>query len=264
MNRPTTLSQSPIRFGVFEFNAQTGELRKQGLKIKLVSQASTVLSLLLDGQGEIRTREELQKRLWPNNTFVDFERSLYKAIHELRKALGDRAVNPRYIETVTSQGYRFIPIPQEQGVSVVNPKQSDKIGILAVLPLAGETADLEMELLNKRIIERVIDATSRTPGLRVLAYSSVQHCREKDLDPRTEGQNLFVQMVVAGEMVRQNDVLLLHLELIDVGDGTQLWGALFKKSYSEMLARPEKLADRICDQLRPVLTSKVSQKRQKK
>ena len=121
-----------------------------------------------------------------------------------------------------------------------------------------------MELLNKRIIERVIDTISRTPGLRVLAYSSVQHCREKDLDPQTEGQNLFVQMVVAGEMIRQNDVLLLHLELIDVGDGTQLWGALFKKSYSEILARPEKLADRICDRLRPVLTSNVSQKRQKK
>src|SRR5437016_13937804 len=77
-----------FRFGVFEFNTQTRELRKHGLKIKLEPQAFKVLSLLLERPGQIRRREELQQGLWPANVFVDFERGLYKTIHAVRQALG--------------------------------------------------------------------------------------------------------------------------------------------------------------------------------
>jgi DNA-binding winged helix-turn-helix (wHTH) protein len=91
-----------IRFGIFEFNPQTGELRRHGLKIKLEPQASRILSLLLKYPGKVCTRQELQQQLWQDNTLVDFERSLYKGIHTLRGALGDSAIAPRYIETITT------------------------------------------------------------------------------------------------------------------------------------------------------------------
>src|SRR5438132_13504540 len=164
-----------ICFGIFEFSPQTGELRRHGLKVKLEPQASKILSLLLEYPGKICTPEEFQQHLWQDNTFVDFERSLCKGIHTLRGTLGDSAIAPRYIETVTGRGYRFIPIPQELSKPRVRRRTGAKVGSVAVLPLASESADAEMELLNRIIIERVIDTVSRTPGVRVLAYNTVNH-----------------------------------------------------------------------------------------
>jgi TolB-like protein/DNA-binding winged helix-turn-helix (wHTH) protein len=97
-----------IRFGVFEVNIKTGELRKQGARIKLQEQPFQVLALLLEKPGEIVTREEMQHRLWPEDTFVDFDHSLNKAINKIRDALCDSADNPRFIETLARRGYRFI------------------------------------------------------------------------------------------------------------------------------------------------------------
>jgi len=252
-----TSSSALTRFGLFEFNAQAGELRKQGLKIKLGPQACKALGLLLEHPGQARSREELRQRLWSADTFVDFEHSLNKAIHALREALGDSATSPRYIETVAGQGYRFISIAQEPRGPALRPRNGRKIDSLAVLPLVSEP-DPEIEFLNKSIIERAIDTLSRTSRIRVLAYSTVQRYRDKDLDPRTVGQDLLVHAVTAGEIVRRNDEVRLHTELIDVDDGTQLWGAQFKESYSVVLDHPEKLADEICDQLRPILAPNMS------
>jgi DNA-binding winged helix-turn-helix (wHTH) protein len=252
---------SIFRFGVFEFDPQSGDLRKHGLRMKLGRQAAKVLSLLLERPGQTCTREELRHRLWPDNVFVDFERCLYKAIHTVRKALSDSAIAPRYIETVEEEGYRFILIPQETIRPPVRPRNSHKIDSLAVLPFVNEPAETEMEFLNKMIILRIIDAISQTAGIAVLAYGTVQHYVRKDLDPLAVGQNLAVRAVAAGEITRRNDELFLHIELIDVGSGTQLWGALLKKPYSEIAECPEEFADGIAHQLGRVLAFGTNGKR---
>src|SRR5437870_10369029 len=115
------------RFGVFEFNPQADELRKWGLKVRVGPQACKVLASLLEHPGQVRTREELRQRLWPTDTFVDFEHSLNKAIHTLRVALGDSATSPRYIETVAGQGYRFIPVLQEISHAVTKRRSPHRI-----------------------------------------------------------------------------------------------------------------------------------------
>ncbi len=97
----------PVHFGIFEVDLQSGELRRQGYKVKLQDQPFQVLIMLLERPGEVVVREELQKRLWPADTFVDFERGLNRAINKLREALGDDADTPRYIETLPRRGYRF-------------------------------------------------------------------------------------------------------------------------------------------------------------
>lgn len=107
------MSQGPAagrlaRFGVFEIDLRAGELHKNGLKVKIQDQPFQVLSLLLEHPGELVTREEVQQRLWPDGTFVDFEHSLNVAVKKLREALGDDADNPRFIETVPRRGYKFI------------------------------------------------------------------------------------------------------------------------------------------------------------
>src|SRR4029077_3909091 len=101
-------SNERVRFGSFEVDLHAGELRKGGVKIKLHGQPLDVLAMLLEEPGEMVTREELQRKLWAADTFVDFEHGLNKAINKLREALGESADSPRFVETLPRQGYRFI------------------------------------------------------------------------------------------------------------------------------------------------------------
>jgi len=97
-----------LRFGVFELDLQRAELRKQGVKVKLQDQPLRILQLLLETPGQIVSRERLRTRVWPADTFVEFDKGLYSAMARLRDALGDSSESPRFIETVARRGYRFI------------------------------------------------------------------------------------------------------------------------------------------------------------
>src|SRR6185436_17323095 len=98
-----------VRFGLFELDLRAGELRKNGVKIKLQEQPFRLLDILLQHPGDIVTREELREQLWPADTLVDFDHSLNAAVKRLRDALGESAESPLYIETLARRGYRFIP-----------------------------------------------------------------------------------------------------------------------------------------------------------
>jgi cholera toxin transcriptional activator len=103
-----------VHFGVFEANLYSGELRKHGIRIRLQEQPFQILALLLERPGELVTREELRQRLWPSDTFVDFDHGLNTAVNKLREALGDSAATPRYVETLARRGYRYIgPAPDQ-------------------------------------------------------------------------------------------------------------------------------------------------------
>lgn len=97
-----------FRFGVYEADAESGELRKSGIRIRLQEQPFRVLVLLLERNGELVTREELRQRLWPADTFVDFDHSLNTIVNKIREVLGDSASNPRFVETLARRGYRFL------------------------------------------------------------------------------------------------------------------------------------------------------------
>ncbi|HET7208902.1 MAG TPA: winged helix-turn-helix domain-containing protein [Terriglobales bacterium] len=123
-----------FRFGVFEADASTGELRKSGVRLKLQEQPFQVLLSLLERRGEVVTREQLRQRLWPADTFVDFDHSLNTIINKLREVLGDSAANPRFIETLARRGYRFLPPVEvtgngrEAGASTLVPAGSPAAG----------------------------------------------------------------------------------------------------------------------------------------
>ena len=106
-------------FGSFEIDILSGELRRQGLKIKLQDQPFRLLVLLVGRAGDVVTREEVREKLWPANTYVDFDHSLNTAVRKLREALGDSAEAPRYVETLARRGYRFIvPVAPRQTAQV--------------------------------------------------------------------------------------------------------------------------------------------------
>jgi DNA-binding winged helix-turn-helix (wHTH) protein len=115
---PTFRARGVIRFGVFEVDLRSGDLRKNGLKVKLTGQPFQVLAMLLERPGEMVAREDLQKRLWPADTFVDFDHSLNTAINKIREALGDSAESPRFVETLPRRGYRFIAPVEAIGLVV--------------------------------------------------------------------------------------------------------------------------------------------------
>jgi len=97
-----------VRFGIFEIDTAVGELRRQGIRVKLQEQPFQVLVMLLQTPGVVVSREEIRARLWGDDTFVDFDQSLNTAVNKIREALGDSATNPRYIETLARKGYRFL------------------------------------------------------------------------------------------------------------------------------------------------------------
>src|SRR5438445_9868111 len=129
-------AESPFRtrgFGVFEVDLKAVELRKHGVRIKLQEQPFQILSLLLEHPGAVVTREELRQKLWPAHTFVDFDRSLNKAMTKLRFALGDSAESPRYVETIPRHGYRFL-------APVYDHHEGPEAGTVSVSPsVVGQT-----------------------------------------------------------------------------------------------------------------------------
>ncbi|HEX6495575.1 MAG TPA: winged helix-turn-helix domain-containing protein [Acidobacteriaceae bacterium] len=109
-----------FRFGVFEADARTGELRRQGVRIKLHSQPLQLLFLLLERPGELLTREEICRELWPDGTVVDYEHGVNSAVNRIREALGDKAGTPRFIETLARRGYRFVAPVERIGLQAAD------------------------------------------------------------------------------------------------------------------------------------------------
>jgi len=135
------LSANKFRFGVFEADVRTGELRKHGIRLRLPDQPFAVLVALLERPGELVTREELVKRLWPDGTFVDYDHSLNTAVNRLRETLGDSAETPRFIETLPRRGYRFLGSVERIGEDPVAKAVSPAAPVAPVdgLPAANRT-----------------------------------------------------------------------------------------------------------------------------
>ena len=116
------------RFGAFEVDLRAGEVYKHGIRLKLQDQPFQVLAVLLQHAGDVVTREELGKRLWPADTFVDFDTGLNSAIKKLRDVLGDSAEEPRYIETLPRRGYRFIAAVEERRIPAIGRPSREACG----------------------------------------------------------------------------------------------------------------------------------------
>ena len=192
-----------LRFGVFELDLRSGELRKHGLRVRLQEQPLCLLEMLLERPGEVVTREELQKRLWPADTFVDFDHGLNKAINKIREALGDSAESPRFVETVSRRGYRFLAevkdadappvrkpelaIPRQPQAEVPDrPHPADKVGEARNLSrsLAWKISVLLLLLVAAVLAFRKLHSRSGPPpaihSLAVLPFESLSNDASQD------------------------------------------------------------------------------------
>jgi DNA-binding winged helix-turn-helix (wHTH) protein len=164
-----------IRFDVFEVDLRAGELYKAGRKIKLQVLPFQTLALLLERPGEIVRREELQKKLWPADTFVDFDHSLNTAIKKLRQALGDSNKKPRFVETLPKRGYRFIgTVEQAAGprIPAKAPAAASLVGCVLKLCALGQLSFALLSVDEETAAEREkLDAANDDVGLSLLIAS---------------------------------------------------------------------------------------------
>jgi cholera toxin transcriptional activator len=163
MPEPSTPAR--YRFGVFEADLATGELRRKGVRLKLHSQPFAILILLLERPSELVTREEIARHLWPGDTFVDFDHGVNSAINRLRDALSDKAANPRFIETLARRGYRFLA-PVEavfaNEVTAVEPQAA------AAVPVTEDAPFLD------RVLATPADLPPTSPALARNLFLSLQ------------------------------------------------------------------------------------------
>src|SRR5262250_1512432 len=146
--RPESQSPNLVRFSSYEVNLRAGELYREGRKIRLQTQPFHVLAMLLEHPGQVVAREDLQKKLWPGDTFVDFDHSLNTAIKKLRQALNDDKKKPRFIETLPKRGYRFIgavELPAKPSLQALRqesnlPATSHVVGCVAKVTTADHAA----------------------------------------------------------------------------------------------------------------------------
>jgi len=248
-----SVSKAPsrvVRFGVFELDSQARELRKRGLRLKLEEKPLQVLELLLERPGEIVARKQLQEKLWPN-TFVNFDYSLNTAVNKLRQALGDSAESPRFVETVSRRGYRFIASVAAAASVTPAPLQSQPgVTSIAILPFQNSSGESEMEYLSDGITEAIIHSLSRMPGVRVIAWNTVLRHKGREVDPQTTGRDLRVQVVLVGKISQRGDALTMSAELVDVDTGWRLWGEQYNRQPSDIFGLQEEIAREISEKLR--------------
>jgi DNA-binding winged helix-turn-helix (wHTH) protein len=177
-----------MRFGVFELDVRSGELRKRGVKLPVQGLPIQVLTILLEKPGEVVTRDELRRRLWPADTFVDFDHSLHNAIARLREALGENASSPRFVETLPRRGYRFIgPIETQPAIPGSTTVAAGRTRSRWVLPVAilSFFVGLGLVTLNiggirSRLHGKPVAAAVPIDSIAVLPLKNLSDDREQD------------------------------------------------------------------------------------
>jgi adenylate cyclase len=243
-------SAATIRFGEFELDQHSGELRRNGTKVRLQEQPLRILQILLEQPGKLVPREELQERVWPSDTFVDFDHGINNAVKRLREALSDVAETPHFIETLPRRGYRFIG-----SISALTNPDVERVRSIAVLPFLNLSADPENEFFCDGTTEEIISALSQIQNLHVVARTSAFAFKGKYVDVRMVGQQLNVQTVLEGSIRRVGDRLRITAQLVNAANGYHLWSEKYDREMKDMFAVQEEIANSIAQHLELTLDS---------
>jgi TolB-like protein/DNA-binding winged helix-turn-helix (wHTH) protein/Tfp pilus assembly protein PilF len=277
MVAPQTRSQ-PLRFGVFELDGQSGELRRDGMKVRLADQPFHILQLLLDHPGEFVTREQLRQRLWSSDTYVDFDLGLNSAIRRLREALDDSADNPRFIQTLPRRGYRFIApvtsattdrsapdvrirrgwiagavvlalaiaalaIAYERGWWGRPRAAGVQIRSLAVLPFDNLTGDQSQEYLVDGITDGVTTNLAQLGGFDVLSRTSAM--RYKGANKPAAKQELRVDALLEGSVARTGRQVHITARLVHGATDRHIWAQSYEGELGDVIKLQQQIADAI-------------------
>ena len=258
-----------VRFGLFEFDADTGALSREGVPVRLQPQPARVLAILVTHAGDVVTRDTLRQEVWSDGTFVDFERGLNFCVAQIRSALGDAADSPRFIETLPRRGYRFIaPIHETRSQPERRAKSVRRSGFyvaalvgltlvtaalvagawwaasedarvrIAVVPFDNETGMEEFDRIARGVADATVARLS-TPE-RVAAFSVIGNAAALQQprafrDLKRIGTELGADYIVLAQMKRDDAGVRLIAHLIRVRDQSHLWA----NTYDRAVPSPE-------------------------
>ena len=288
-----------ISFDGWTLHRASGELARNGQRVRLQEQPRQILEALLASPGAVVTREELMARLWPKGV-VDFETGLNTAVRKLRAALGDEADTPRYIETLPRKGYRFIgtltpdePPPVDGGrrsrgavwatiaVSIVlvglaaaflfwkrtnpsvpsGPSQvADSLAVLPFKPLLPESRNAALEM---GMADTLIAQLSNLPGVTITPLSSVRPYATVEQDPLAAGRALRVETVLDGSIQLDEQRVRVSARLLRVTDGSSLWSSQFDEPMKDIFAVQDVIARQVVQALAVTLSAAVQRRVQR-
>jgi TolB-like protein/DNA-binding winged helix-turn-helix (wHTH) protein len=275
------------RFGSFELDLRSGELLQSGVRLRLQGQPFQVLRILIEHHGEIVTRDELKRSLWPADTFVDFDDGLNTAIRKIRDALGDSSESPRYIETLPRRGYRFIgalettdepaPVGKRRRIAVAaaavfviaavalsiwiaRPRSAPDPGpvrAIAVLPLENLSGDPAQEYFAAGLTDALTTELARTVGgsLRVTSRVSAEKYKHQPLS--RIARDLGVDAVIEGSVVRSGNRAHITAQLISTRSDKHLWAATYERDLHDMLNLQSEIAAVVARQVRITLSTRT-------
>src|SRR5215213_7389264 len=244
-------------FGPYQFDLSKRSVERSGETLSLTRKAIDILVVLVANAGQLVEKDELLREVWPD-TFVE-EANLAQHISALRKALGDERGVPRYIETVTRRGYRFIgtvrvidtngnPFSNAQASVHLSQEPGGPINqtpVVAVLPFINVLGDPELEYLVQGITDNIINNLSRISKLRVMSRSAVFRYKTKQTDPQQVGKDLGAHVVLVGKINSRTGHSLIEVEVVDASTGWLLWGESFDSEEKDLLEIQETITRQI-------------------
>jgi len=225
-----------VRFGPYDVDLRTGELRKKGFKVRLQDKPFQILAALLERPGELVTRDELQRRLWPGDTFVDFDNGLNTALNKLRESLGDSAGEPQYIETFPRRGYRFMAPVSKTG--------KNRATMLAVLPFENLSGDQEQEYFSDGLTEEMITQLARLnpDRLSVIARTSSLRYKKTTKGISKIARELNVDWILEGSVRSAAERVRITAQLVRTADESHLWAQNYDRDVRDILAVQSEVA----------------------
>ena len=291
-----TSVSSPRRlaFGAYEADLRSGELLKNGNRVRLQAQPFELLAMLLERPGELVTREEICQKLWSGDTFVDFDRSLGTAVNKIRDVLNDSATEPRFVETLPRRGYRFIatvsPVmdppdaervlssPREDVLGNQTPevrKVAWAVGVaallvcglgawyflrpplirsIAVLPLVNSSDEPGQQYFAYAVADELITNLAQIGSIRVLSHTSTVSYAGSNKSAPQIARELGVDALVEGSVVRSGNRVRMTAQLIRAASDSHLWAHTYDLDISDILTVQGTLAREIADSIRARLT----------
>ena len=278
------MSSRKLRFDGWVLDPESGDLEREGARIRLQEQPARVLEELIAHAGSVVTREQIITLLWPKGV-VDFDTSLNTVIRKLRSALGDVAETPRYIETLPRRGYRFIGVLDSDsaaapgisaahvapslpgvlqrptpGAGLAAPQEVTPVPALGtasgpvrvaicLLPFSNLSGDVAEQTFSDGISEDIITELSRWRLLEVRSRSASFKYRGPNVDITRVARELGVRFIVEGSVRRMGDRIRITVQLIDAASGHQVWGERFDRGQTEIFAVQDEVVQRIVSTL---------------
>ena len=272
-------------FGAFEANLETRELRKHGVLVRLPEQPFQILAMLLERPGEIVTREEIVAKLWGGETFVDFEQGVGAAINKLRRALGDSASRPRYVETLRHKGFRLLVPAVPLGTAIDEPaaktrrdprsalllalalstalalagylslrewnrlKEARPVRSLAVLPFRLVNVQEGDQYLELGMTDALITSLGHLRNVAVRPTSAVRRYVAREVTTLDAGRELRVDAILEGTIQKVAGQIRVTVQLVRSSDGQPLWADKFDERFDGIFAAQDAVARRVANAL---------------